>query len=97
MHDGAVIIRNGRIYAAGCHLPTTDRPDLPKELGTRHRAAIGLSEQSDAVVIAVSEETSNISIAYHGKLTRGFNSVSLRRELLSLLHVNGTDKKENEG
>lgn len=85
LHDGAVIIRNGRLYAAGCYLPLSDKSDIAKGLGTRHRAAIGLSEQSDAVVVVVSEETGTISIAYKGELFREFTSVSLRRKLLQLL------------
>ena len=86
LHDGAVIVRNGRLFAAGCYLPLSDKPDISKGLGTRHRAAIGLTEQSDAVVVAVSEETGTISIAVHGELFREFTSVSLRRKLLELLH-----------
>lgn len=85
LHDGAVIIRGGRIFAAGCYLPLSDKEDISKGLGTRHRAAIGLSEQSDAVIVVVSEETGTISIAYRGELFREFTSVSLRRELLELL------------
>ena len=85
LHDGAVIIRNGRLFAAGCYLPLSDRNDIFKGLGTRHRAAIGLSEQSDAVVVVVSEETGTISIAYKGELYREFTSVSLRRKLIELL------------
>lgn len=86
LHDGAVVIRNGRIHAAGCYLPLSDRNDIFKGLGTRHRAAIGLSEQSDAIVVVVSEETGTISIACKGELYREFTSVSLRRKLLELLH-----------
>ncbi len=85
LHDGAVIIRHGRLFAAGCYLPLSDRNDIFKGLGTRHRAAIGLSEQSDAVVVVVSEETGTISIAYKGELYREFTSVSLRRKLIELL------------
>ncbi|MBR2010243.1 MAG: diadenylate cyclase CdaA [Clostridia bacterium] len=85
LHDGAVIIRNGRLFAAGCYLPLSDRNDIFKSLGTRHRAAIGLSEQSDAIVVVVSEETGTISIAYRGELFREFTSVSLRRKLFELL------------
>ena len=80
-----MIIRGGRIFAAGCYLPLSDKEDISKGLGTRHRAAIGLSEQSDAVIVVVSEETGTISIAYRGELFREFTSVSLRRELLELL------------
>lgn len=85
LHDGAVIIRDGRLFAAGCYLPLTDKNDISKELGTRHRAAIGLSEESDAVVIVVSEETGTVSIAYKGELYREFNSITLRRKLTELL------------
>ena len=87
LHDGAAIIRDGRLYAAGCILPLTHNKNLKKELGTRHRAAIGMSENSDAVVVVVSEETGIISVAMNGKLQRDFNVVTLRellsRELLS--------------
>ena len=85
LHDGAVVIRNSRIYAAGCYLPLSEKPDISKGLGTRHRAAIGLSEQSDAIVVVVSEETGTISVAYKGELFREFTSVSLRRKLFELL------------
>lgn len=93
LHDGAVIIRNGRLFAAGCYLPLSDKNDIFKGLGTRHRAAIGLSEQSDAIVVVVSEETGTISIAYKGELFREFTSVSLRRKLLELLRRQ--EQKEN--
>ncbi len=68
LHDGAVILRRGRVAAAGCLLPLTERPQLARRYGTRHRAAIGLSEQSDATVIVVSEETGQIAIAERGEL-----------------------------
>ena len=73
LHDGAVIIRDGRLAAAGCVLPLTQSTNLSKELGMRHRAGIGLSEQSDAVVIIVSEETGSISVALDGMLKRHLN------------------------
>ncbi|TCS93207.1 diadenylate cyclase CdaA [Hazenella coriacea] len=73
LHDGAVIVRNGRLMAAGCYLPLSENPFISKELGTRHRAGIGLSEISDAVVVIVSEETGHISLATHGNLERGMN------------------------
>jgi diadenylate cyclase len=82
LHDGAMIIRGGRLYAAGCILPLTQREDLSLQLGTRHRAAIGMSESSDAIVIVVSEETGIISVAIDCSLTRGLTPKSLRSLLL---------------
>ena len=84
LHDGAVIIRDGRLYAAGCFLPLSTNNELNKDLGTRHRAAIGLTEISDAVVVVVSEETGNISLSVGGNLTRNYNYASLRKELTAL-------------
>ena len=81
LHDGALIVRDGRLYAAGCLLPLSTNPDIIKDLGTRHRAAIGMSENSDAVVVVVSEETGTVSIAYEGTLKRGFSRNSLSKEL----------------
>lgn len=81
LHDGAAIIRGKRLVSAGCLLPLTERRGLPKELGTRHRAAIGLSEQCDALVLIVSEETGTISIADNGKLTRRFDEETLAAAL----------------
>lgn len=81
LHDGAVIIRDGRIAAGGCVLPLTQSTNLSKDLGMRHRAGIGLSEQSDAVVIIVSEETGNISVAIDGTLKRHLNGFSLDKIL----------------
>lgn len=77
LHDGAVIVREGKIYAAGCILPLTKNEKLDSELGTRHRAAIGMSEESDAAIVVVSEETGSISFVYKGKITR-----DLTREML---------------
>ncbi|MGB4563526.1 MAG: diadenylate cyclase CdaA [Dethiobacteria bacterium] len=85
LHDGAVIIRGNQVAAAGCYLPLTDDPYLNKELGTRHRAGIGITEQSDAVAIIVSEETGIVSIAYNGKLTRYLDEKKLRAKLTELL------------
>jgi diadenylate cyclase len=84
LHDGAVIIRGSQIVAAGCFLPLSDDPSLSKELGTRHRAAIGISEQSDAVAIIISEETGIISIAQNGVLTRYLDEKKLRAILTEL-------------
>ncbi len=85
LHDGAMIVRNGRLHAAGCILPLTRREDLSSQLGTRHRAAIGMSENSDAVVVVVSEETGTISIVVNGKITRNYSGVSAGAELKKLL------------
>lgn len=84
LHDGAVIVRRGRISHAGCFLPLTENPNVDKSLGTRHRAAIGLTEATDAVVIVVSEETGIISLAFQGQLYRGLDAASLREHLIKL-------------
>ena len=81
LHDGAVIIRDGRLAAAGCVLPLTQSTNLSKELGMRHRAGIGLSEQSDAVVVIVSEETGAISMAVDGMLKRHLSAPTLDKLL----------------
>lgn len=82
LHDGAVIVRAGRVVAAGCMLPLSDSPNIATNVHTRHRAALGVSEQSDAVVVVVSEETGTISLAIGGKLIRGLNDDKLRNRLL---------------
>jgi diadenylate cyclase len=81
LHDGAVIIRNNRVAAAGCLLPLSESPRLSKDLGTRHRAGIGLTEETDAVTIICSEETGQISIAHDGKIERNENAETLRNKL----------------
>jgi len=83
LHDGAMIIRGGRVYAAGCILPLTSDITISSSLGTRHRAAVGMSENSDAVVVVVSEETATISLAQGGTLTRDFTPKTLRIALES--------------
>ena len=85
LHDGATIIRNNRILASGCVLPLTNNININKKLGTRHRAAIGLSEVSDAIVIIVSEETGVISLAINGKLTRGYDKDKLKIVLSKII------------
>ncbi|MBQ9783015.1 MAG: diadenylate cyclase CdaA [Clostridia bacterium] len=89
LHDGAVIIRSGRICAAGCFLPLSTKEDINKDLGTRHRAAIGMSECSDAIVIVVSEETGVISLSVDGNLERNYNYNSLKQALNGLLAPGG--------
>ena len=85
LHDGAMVIRDGVIYAAGCILPLTKSDTVSVDLGTRHRAAIGMSENSDAVVVVVSEETGQISIAVNGVLTRNYTRETLQSALEALL------------
>lgn len=81
LHDGAVIIRDNKIKAAACFLPLTDNPNLSKELGTRHRAALGITEVSDSIAVVVSEESGKISFALNGGLTRNLTSDTLRKAL----------------
>ncbi len=85
LHDGGVIIREDRVLAAGCFFPLSQREELSKSLGTRHRAAIGFTEETDAVAVVVSEETGNISVAYKGRLSRGLDDERLRRILATIL------------
>ena len=93
LHDGAMIMRGGRINAAGCLLPLSTNPDIIKDLGTRHRAGIGMSENSDAVVVIVSEETGVISTAVRGKLVRGYDPVTLNAFLHEELMPESDKKK----
>ena len=85
LHDGAVIVQDDRVAAAACFLPLTVNPKLSKELGSRHRAAIGLTEESDSVAIVVSEETGSVSIVVDGQIERGLDSDMLRARLRSLV------------
>lgn len=100
LHDGAVIVRDGRIYAAGCYLPLSANTEIARELGTRHRAALGLSENSDAVVIVVSEETGVISVAQNGILVRRLDRISLmrilKRELIPEPKKRGQSSEEQD-
>jgi diadenylate cyclase len=93
LHDGAVLIRDNRIVAATCYLPLSDSLTIGKELGTRHRAAIGMSEVSDSISIAVSEETGNISIAERGRLYRNLNAEELKNYLQVLKNPESDSKK----
>lgn len=83
LHDGGLIIQNTRIIAAGCLFPLTEKPNLDRILGTRHRAAIGLAEQTDAIVVVASEETGDISLCYNGKLFRDLDLEQLSEKLKS--------------
>lgn len=94
LHDGAMIIRDGKILSAGCILPLTKSLDVSPDLGTRHRAAIGLSEECDAVVVVVSEETGNISIALGGRLKRDYNRNTLYDRLVELI-IPGENERSN--
>lgn len=85
LHDGAAIVRNGRLICAGCVLPLTKNNDISSDLGTRHRAAIGMSEQSDAMIVVTSEETGVISVAFKGELTRNLTESKLREMLMDYL------------
>jgi diadenylate cyclase len=85
LHDGAVVIQGGRVAAASCFLPLTLTPDVNEELGTRHRAAIGLTEETDAIAIVVSEETGSVSLVRGGRISQGLDATALRRLLGELL------------
>lgn len=84
LHDGAVIIQEDRVIAAACIFPLSQNLNLEKTMGTRHQAAIGLTEETDAMVLVVSEETGTISLAYRGKLSRGLDEISVRRILANI-------------
>ena len=87
LHDGAMIIRSGKIHSCGCFLPLSQNQSINKNFGTRHRAALGLSEISDAIVIVVSEETGSISIAKDGKIHSGYDKYSLQNKIINLLNI----------
>ena len=97
LHDGAAVVRSGRLLCAGCVLPLTKNSDISSELGTRHRAALGMSEQSDAIVVVISEETGIISIALNGELIRNLTEFELRERLMEYLLEDSADKSTNEG
>jgi len=85
LHDGGVIVQNNRVVAAACVFPLSQRDELSRTLGTRHRASIGVTEETDAIAVVVSEETGSISVAYKGRLRRGLDEDRLRRVLTSVL------------
>ena len=93
LHDGAVIIRGDRIVAATCYLPLSDNMELNKNLGTRHRAGVGISEVSDSITIIVSEETGRVSVAHHGRLIVGVNRDELKAILLKEQNANAEKQK----
>jgi diadenylate cyclase len=93
LHDGAVIVRGNRVTSATCYLPLTDNTGLSKELGTRHRAGVGISEVTDSLTVIVSEETGKISLAYEGQLERGLNAEGLKTRLKQILNK----VQENDG
>ncbi len=99
LHDGAVIVRNNRVVAATCYLPLSDNLDLNKNLGTRHRAGVGISEVSDSLTIIVSEETGNVSYALGGKIYTGVDQIELREQLFNLQRTKEQDevKKKRKG
>lgn len=97
LHDGAIIIQRGRLAAAGCLLPLNQDADISKELGTRHRAAIGISEDTDAICVVVSEETGAISISIGGKLTRNLTEENLSKVLKGMLYKPAPKRKGIKG
>jgi diadenylate cyclase len=96
LHDGGIIIRDDRIIAAACIFPVSQREDLDRTLGLRHRAGLGITEESDAIAIVVSEETGNISVCYRGKIERGFKPGNLEKRLAELLLRGDENANEEE-
>lgn len=92
LHDGAVIVRGNRVTSATCYLPLSDRSNISKELGTRHRAGVGISEVADSITVIVSEQTGKISVAVDGDLERNFDGEKLKNRLLELVNIG---EKEN--
>jgi diadenylate cyclase len=90
LHDGAIIVQKGRIAAAGCFLPLSSNPSIGRELGTRHRAALGVTEETDAVVIAVSEETGSVSLVVGGDIMRGLDAGTLKKALYDIFDPSRT-------
>jgi diadenylate cyclase len=97
LHDGAVIISEGRLAAAACFLPLAVSPKLDRDLGTRHRAAIGLTEETDAIAVVISEERGEISIARHGQISRRLSVEELRDRLQTLILQRRRNTDQNAG
>lgn len=97
LHDGAVVIRDCRAEIASCVLPISKNPNISTSYGTRHRAGIGISEESDAISVIVSEETGRISVAHSGKLTTGYNEDTLRAKLIELIIGEGENQTDGKG
>ncbi len=95
LHDGALVMRDGRLASAGCFLPLSENYQISKELGTRHRAALGMSERSDAIIVVVSEETGQISMAQKGRLTRGISPSKLNKTLTDIIIPKEDDESMN--
>jgi diadenylate cyclase len=96
LHDGGIIIRDDRIIAAACVFPVSQREDLDRTFGLRHRAGLGITEESDAIAIVVSEETGNVSVCYRGKIERGFKPGNLEKRLAEVLLRGEEDTSEEE-
>ena len=96
LHDGAVIVRGNRVTSATCYLPLSDRANISKELGTRHRAGVGISEAADSITVIVSEQTGKISVAVDGELERNFDGEKLKNRLLELVDVGEKEQKKQK-
>ena len=94
LHDGAVIVRGDRVVSATCYLPLSDNMQLSKELGTRHRAGVGISEATDSLTIIISEETGKVSVAYQGKLERNLDMDELRKRLVMIQNKSEEEKEK---
>ena len=97
LHDGAVLVRGNRVVAATCYLPLSDSTRLSKELGTRHRAGVGISEITDSITIIVSEETGKVSVAYEGGLVRNVDPDKLRSMLIAVQNKTTEEEKQRKG
>lgn len=96
LHDGAVIVRGNRVTSATCYLPLTDKATISKELGTRHRAGVGISEAADSITVIVSEQTGRISVAVDGELERNFDGEKLKNRLLDLVNIGKKEEKKQK-